>query len=46
MKYNRPVNLRVCTDCGCKGDGSCGRLIAKDGSVFPIQDTGFRIKPK
>ncbi|MGH3430816.1 MAG: hypothetical protein ACRDQZ_25150 [Mycobacteriales bacterium] len=38
----RPV-LNVCTLCGCRGNGSCGRLIGRDGSVWPDRDTGFLI---
>jgi hypothetical protein len=37
----RPCRIR---DCGCDGNGSCGRLIALDGSVLPIRDTGFRMR--
>ncbi|HLW51284.1 MAG TPA: hypothetical protein VKW06_00445 [Candidatus Angelobacter sp.] len=37
--------LRLCNgECGCSGGSICGRMIAKDGSVWPARDTGFRMK--
>lgn len=38
------VVTRLCTECGCKGSGSCGRAIEPDGSVRPSRDTGFRFQ--
>lgn len=38
------AHLRFCTECGCGGRGICGRMIAKDESVWPNRDTGFRFK--
>lgn len=35
--------FRICKICGCNGDGECGRVIAKDGSVWPSRDTGYRM---
>ena len=33
--------FRLCDDCGAL---NCGRKIARDGSVWPLRDTGFRMK--